>query len=251
MAERPWAIAGSDVTMETGVEDRRPKPDIDAGRRVRRSIEEAAMTPGTYPAQFGIDPPEETTRWRPLVQWFLAIPHLAVLNALQSVAQILAVISWFAILFTGRLPAGVASFQAMYVRYWLRTMSYVGFLREEYPSFGFTTAAADPGDDTRVRVEVVPEVDDRNRLTTAFRLILAIPHVLVLVVLGVAALLVGLVALVVILFTGRWPTGLRDFVVGVARWWLRVEVYLLLLTDQYPPFTTDDVPLLPAPSPEP
>jgi hypothetical protein len=197
----------------------------------------------TYPARFGFDPPEETTRWRPLVQWILAIPHLLVLEALQSVAQILAIISWFAILFTGRLPAGVASFQGMYVRYWLRTMTYVGFLREEYPSFAFTAATAEPGDDPRVAVDVVPQIEDRNRASTFFRLILAIPHLLVLFALGLAAVVVGVIAVFAILFTGRWPAGLRAFVLGVARWWLRVETYLLLLTDQYPPFTLDDQPL--------
>jgi ABC-type multidrug transport system fused ATPase/permease subunit len=200
-------------------------------------------TTGSYPARVEIDPPEETVRWRPLVQWFLAIPHLFVLNALQSVTQALAIISWFAILFTGRLPTGVASFQGMYVRYWLRTMSYVAFLREEYPGFTYTTATAEPGDDPRVRVDVAPEIDDRDRLTTAFRLILAIPHIVVLAVLAVVVLVVALVAVVVVLFTGRWPTGLRDFVIGVGRWWLRLEAYLLLLTDQYPPFSTSDLPL--------
>jgi len=74
-------------------------------------------------------------------------------------------------------------------------------------------------------------------------LILVLPHILVLIVLAIAAVLVGVIAFFAVLFTGQWPAGLRDFVVGVARWWLRVEAYLLLLTDQYPPFTTDDQPL--------
>jgi hypothetical protein len=211
-----------------------------------KALDMEAMTmavTGTYPARFRFDPPEETTRWRPLVHWLLAIPQLLVLNALQSVAQILAVISWFAILFTGRVPAGIANFQAMYLRYDLRTMTFLGFLREEYPPFTFTAATADPGDDPRVGVDVVPDLGDRNRVTTAFRLILALPHLVVLAALAVVTLIVGVVALFAILFTGRWPTGLRDFVLGVGRWWLRVEAYLLLLTDQYPPFTLDDQPL--------
>jgi hypothetical protein len=48
-----------------------------------------------------------------------------------------------------------------------------------------------------------------------------------------------LIALFAVLFTGRWPAGLRHFTLGVLRWWLRVEAYLLLLTDEYPPFTLD------------
>ncbi|MGH9212122.1 MAG: DUF4389 domain-containing protein [Acidimicrobiales bacterium] len=202
-------------------------------------------TPRTYPARFEFDPPEQITNWRPLVNWFLAIPHLVVLNALQSVARILAVISWFAILFTGRLPEGIASLQAMYMRYRLRTATFVGFLREGYPSFRYTTTTSDPAEETepRVRVDVVPELEDRNRLTAGFRLILLIPHFLVLAALIVALVVVAVVALFAVLFTGRWPRGLHDFALGVGRWWLRVETYLLLLTDQYPPFSLDDIPL--------
>jgi hypothetical protein len=58
-----------------------------------------------------------------------------------------------------------------------------------------------------------------------------------LAVLGIAQFVIALIALFAVLFTGRWPAGLRDFVLGVTRWWLRVEAYLVLLTDEYPPFT--------------
>ena len=89
------------------------------------------------------------------------------------------------------------------------------------------------------RVDVVPQLENRNRLTVAFRLILAIPQIIVLVVLGVAAAVVVLIGLFAVLFTGRWPKGLRDFILGVMRWSLRVEAYLALLTDEYPPFSLD------------
>ena len=194
-------------------------------------------TDDSYPATFTFDAPERIANWRPLVQWLLAIPHLAIVYVLGSVSGILAIISWFAVLFTGRLPAGLANFQAMYLRYYLRTATYAGFLRDEYPPFGFATTPTDPGDDPRVAVELVPQLEDRNRLTTAFRLILAIPHLIVLWLLGIALLVVGLIAFFAVLFTGRWPQGLRDFALGVGRWWLRVQAYVLLLTDEYPPFT--------------
>ncbi|HEX8803065.1 MAG TPA: DUF4389 domain-containing protein [Acidimicrobiales bacterium] len=203
----------------------------------------------TYPARFSVDPAEEVARWRPLVNWLLAVPHLAVVQALQAVAQALSVVSWFAILFTGRVPSGVAEFQAMYVRYALRTATFVGFLREEYPPFAFATTTADPGDDPRTRVDVVPDTGERDRVSVAFRLILAIPHLLVLAALAVALVVVAVIGAVVVIVTGAWPPGLRDFAVGVGRWWLRVEAYLLLLTDEYPPFTLDDVPAPPAAAP--
>ena len=190
----------------------------------------------SYPATFTFDPPEKIANWRPLVNWLLAIPHLIVLTVLQTVSNVIGVISWFAIVFTGKLPEGLATFQAMYLRYTLRTYTYIGFLREEYPPFTFATATSDPGDDPRVRVDVQPQLTDRNRLTVFFRIILVIPQFIVLVVLTVAAAVVTLIAAFAVLFTGRWPVGMRDFVINVHRWSLRVEAYFLLLTDTYPPF---------------
>jgi hypothetical protein len=194
---------------------------------------------GAYPATFTFDSPERIANWRPLVHWLLAIPHLVILWALGTVSEVISVISWFAVLFTGRLPAGLANLQAMYLRYTLRTATYVGFLREEYPPFSFATTPADPGDDRRVGVELVPQLEGRNRLTVAFRLILVIPQIIVLALLWIAVLVVGVIAFFAVLFTGHWPVGLRDFVLGVGRWWLRVQAYLVLLTDDYPPFSLD------------
>ncbi|HEY5172119.1 MAG TPA: DUF4389 domain-containing protein, partial [Acidimicrobiia bacterium] len=185
---------------------------------------------------FTLDPPEKIANWRPLVQWLLAIPHLIILNVLGTVSRVVSVICWFAIVFTGNLPEGLATFQAMYLRYMLRTYTYVGFLREEYPPFSFTTATSDPGDDPRVRVDVQPQLTDRNRLTVFFRIILVIPQVIVLAVLTIASAVATLIAAFAVLFTGQWPTGMRDFVIKVDRWSLRVQAYFLLLTDAYPPF---------------
>jgi Domain of unknown function (DUF4389) len=200
-----------------------------------------------YPTRLDIAAaPAEPTRWRPFAQWLLAIPHLVILQALRGVAQAVAVVSWFWILVTGRLPAGLAAFQAMYVRYWMRTAAYVGFLREAYPPFAFSTTTEDPGDDPDVRVDVSPRLEDRNRLTVFFRLVLVIPHAVILALLGLAVTLVLVVSAFAILFGGRWPEGLRAFVVGCARWWLRVEAYMLLLVDDYPPFAFDDLSASPA-----
>jgi hypothetical protein len=186
-----------------------------------------------YPASFTFDPPEKVANWRPLVQWLLAIPHLIVLYIFNFVSEIITFVSWIVILFTGRLPDGLANIQVLYMRYVARTYTYVGFLREEYPPFSFDSSATDPGDDPRVRVNVVPELENRNRLTVFFRIILVIPQVIVV---AVVALVIAFFA---VLFTGKWPTGLRDFVLGVMRWGIRVQAYFLLLTDQYPPFALD------------
>jgi hypothetical protein len=199
------------------------------------------MIEGTagYPATFTFDPPEKVANWRPLVNWLLAIPHFVILYVLRLVSNVVGVISWFVILFTGALPEGLANVQAMYFRYSIRVSTYVAFMREEYPPFSFQTTPSDPGDDPRVRVDIQPQLTDRNRLTAFFRIILAIPQLIVVVVLGLAAAVVTFIALFAVLFTGRWPDGMRDFVIKVQRWSLRVQVYAMLLTDVYPPFALD------------
>ena len=85
-----------------------------------------------------------------------------------------------------------------------------------------------------------PQLTDRNRCTVFFRIILVIPQLIVLAVLFIAsAVVVTFIAFFAVLFTGRWPAGMRDFVVKVWRWGLRVQAYYLLLTDEYPPFALD------------
>jgi hypothetical protein len=96
------------------------------------------QTAQPYPATLTFDPPERVKNWRPLVNWLLAIPHLVVASALRYVSQVLGVVSWFIILFTGRLPDGIASFQVMYLRYYARAGLFAGFLKEEYPPFALT-----------------------------------------------------------------------------------------------------------------
>src|SRR5881296_1495081 len=156
-----------------------------------------------YPATLTFDAPDRVRNWRPLVNWLLAVPHLLVASALRYVAQLLAVVSWFIILFTGRLPNDLANFQVMYLRYYVRTGVFAGFLREEYPPFAFAMTPTDPGGDLRVRVDVIPQL-------------------IVLALLAIAEGVVLVIAFFAVLFSGRWPAGLRRFTLGVLRWWLRV-----------------------------
>jgi hypothetical protein len=192
-----------------------------------------------YPAGLAVETPQPIDRWRPFVQWFLAIPHLIIVRALDTLSGSVAFISWFVILFTGRLPEGLARLQVLYLRYSARVTTYAGFLEVDYPPFAYGLDSVDPGDYPGVAVEAQPELENRNRLTTAFRLILVIPHLVVLAVLTFAAIVVGIIAAFAVLFTGSWPEGMRTFVVGWLRWALRVNAYMVLLTDEYPPFSLD------------
>jgi len=190
-----------------------------------------------YPASLQVDTPERMARWRPLVQWLLAIPHMLILYALGVLSWAVGIVSWFVVLITGRLPASLAGVQAMYLRYSDRTMTYAGFLVEEYPPFAFDTTGDDPGTYHGVLVDFEPELEHRNRLTTFFRWLLVIPHLIALFVVGFVATLAHIVGFFAVLITGRWPEGLRNIVVGFFRWTLRVNAYHMLLTDRYPPFS--------------
>ncbi|HET6664768.1 MAG TPA: DUF4389 domain-containing protein [Acidimicrobiales bacterium] len=192
-----------------------------------------------YPATLEIDRAERIANWRPIVQWLLAIPHFVILYVLGIVAEVVSIISWFVILFTGKLPEGLATLMSLYIRYNNRAVAYAGFLRDEYPPFAFETVAPDPGTYPAVRTGFAPELENRNRLTVAFRIILVIPQLIVLSILGLVAFVAWVIAFFAVLFTGRWPEGLRTFVVGVMRWGTRVTAYLYLLTDEYPPFSLD------------
>jgi hypothetical protein len=186
-------------------------------------------------ADMQLDSPRETQNWRPLVNWLLAIPHLVIANALGNVANFLSVISWFSIVFTGRLPDGIARFQCMILRYEARAYSYLAFLRRPYPQFEFDMTNGDPGSDP-LRVDFAPQLTDRNRLTVAFRIILIIPVLIYTLLVAVAAIASVIVAAFAVIFTGRWPRGMRTFVINAGRLTLRVSAYGRLLTDTYPSF---------------
>jgi hypothetical protein len=190
-----------------------------------------------YPVDLALDAPTKVANWRPLVHWILAIPHLVLASVLANVAYVVGVISWFAILFTGKLPPGLANFQCLMIRYQARAYSYAAFLREPYPPFDFAMTAEDPGGDP-LKVDLRPQLEDRNRLTVFFRLIMVIPIAIFLMVIGLVAWVCVVIGFFAVLFTGRWPEGLRDFVVGAGRLGVRVSAYCYLLVDDYPPFST-------------
>jgi len=189
-----------------------------------------------YPATLTFDAPARVANWRPLVHWLLAIPHFVILYFLNIASSVVALVSWFIIVFSGQMSPGLANFQAMYIRYAARVYNYAAFLREEYPPFSFDATTSDPGDDPRLHVDLRPALTDRNRVTTFFRIILVIPVAIVLCIFMIGAYVAVLIAFFAVLFTGHWPAGLRDFVIKVQRFSVRLLAYSLLLTDQYPPF---------------
>lgn len=190
-----------------------------------------------YPVQMDLDAPLEVARWRPLVHWLLAIPHIIVLYILGTVLGILSFIAWFAILFTGNIPKGLFDFMAMILRYQWRTYSYIYFMREAYPPFEFDATNLDPGNDPARLSVAYPE--RLSRLLIFVKWLLVIPHFFALIFLFIGAFFVGIASFFAVIITGRWPEGMRNFLIGTYRWSMRVGAYFYLMTDVYPPFSLE------------
>lgn len=192
----------------------------------------------SYPASIEVRTPERIANWRPLVQWILAIPHLIIAAALGYVAGAIAIVTWLIVLFTGRLPEGLANLQVMIIRYTARANTYAGFLYDEYPPFDFSMTTDDPGG-SPLTLMVHPQLENRNRLTVGLRFIWVIPALLFAFVIWIVGALAWFVAFFAVLFTGRWPAGLHGWVMKFQRVSLRVTAYAYMLVDEYPPFETN------------
>ncbi len=217
--------------------------------------EEPLENTATYPVTVSVvADTEERNRLTVFFRFFLSIPHLILVGApvamvtsigwsterggdfeygsggvLGAVACVCALISWFAILFTGRQPEGLWKLGSFYLRWRVRAVAYVTLLRDEYPPFGDGPYPAE-------LVLPMPE-GERDRLSVLLRFFLAIPHLLVVWLLSLAWAFSTALAWIAILLTGRYPETLYGFALGVLAWTMRVEAYMLLLRDEYPPFT--------------
>ena len=210
-------------------------------------------TPSVYPARLDVDYPEHSDRVKTLFRVFLLIPIAIVYGVLTSgatktvyddsgdvvsttsggIAAGLFFATLLMILFRKRYPRWWFDFALELTRFGTRIGAYLALLTDQYPS---------TEEEQSVHLQIdYPDVErDLNRGLPLVKWLLAIPHFLILIVLSVGALFAVIVAWFAILLTGRYPRGLFEFVVGVNRWWLRVEAYAFLLaTDRYPPFSLD------------
>jgi hypothetical protein len=223
---------------------------------------EARMTENRtpYPVRVdaSLDPSLSRGLW--LVKWLLLIPHYVVLLFLWVAFVVVTVIAFFAILFTGRYPRSLFDFTVGVMR-WSWRVHYYGYwalATDRYPPF-----TLDDVPDYPAHLDVAyPERLSRGLIFVKW--LLAIPHLIVLAIfvgggvwLGTRAgntndswdngmnagwSLVGLlvlIAAIMLLFAGRYPKPIFDFVMGMDRWALRVGPYVALMTDRYPPFRLD------------
>ena len=211
-----------------------------------------------YTARLDIDYPQELNRLTTFFRLFMLIPIGIILalvtgsgetvtntqildqagNVIRttrdtagSMASGIAIATGLMILFRQVYPRWWFDFMAELTRFETRVGAYALLMTDVYPS---------TIEDQSVHLELdYPDVKtDLNRWMPLVKWFLAIPHYIVLVFLGIGALLATLIAWFAILFTGRYPQGLFNYVLGVMRWGLRVNAYVFLqLTDKYPPFS--------------
>jgi hypothetical protein len=184
-----------------------------------------------YPVAFEADYVERRNRLTTFFRLILAIPALIFVYVFGIVAFIAIVIAWFAIVFTARYPAALFDFVAGYNRCLARVTAYFALLSDPYPPFAGSEHTGYP-----VRVRYAGPLDHYNRLKTLFRVILAIPVVILRYVMGLLLEIGAVAAWVVILITGKMPRGLFDVMVLANSYTARSDAYVFLLTETYPPF---------------
>jgi len=204
----------------------------------------------SYPVNLSIDYPEESNRLTILFRVIFIIPVFFILslivgqytfesNSTNTLIYDSYIIYSFGIVFSPTIL--MILFRKKYPKWWFdwnvsltkfgtRVFSYLNLLRDEYPS---------TDEEQAVHIEMsYPDAEkDLSRVMPLIKWILIIPHIFVLSFLFIAVILCTIISWFVIIVTGNYPSKMFDFVVGVMRWSLRVLAYfLLLVTDQYPPF---------------
>lgn len=202
------------------------------------------MADSGYPVQLEIDAAAPQNRLTVLVRAILAIPHWIALLILGIAGLVVWLVSSLAIVITGRFPAGMLRFQIGLNHWNTRVFAYTGAISSDAIVGGLLTGkyppfSMDAEPDYPVRLIVPEQVEGRNRLTGFFpiRIILLIPHIIVLAILGFFVWLATLVAWLAGIVLGRIPNPLHNFIAGYTRWCVRVNAYGSLLVDEYPPFS--------------
>jgi hypothetical protein len=173
------------------------------------------------------------SRWIWIFKWLLAIPHFIVLYFLSIAFCIIWVISWFAILFTGKYPKGLFDFNVGVLRWSWRVgfYSYSALGTDKYPAFSLEPDAGYPAD----LAVVYPEKLSRGLIWVKWWL-LAIPHWIIISIWSNLLPILVFVSGICLLFAGKYPADLFRINIGLNRWSYRAYAYIALMTDEYPPF---------------
>jgi hypothetical protein len=187
-----------------------------------------------YPVRFQADYVEKRSRLTTFFRLLLAIPHIIFLYFYGLAAGVVVIIAWFALLFTGRYPQGMYDFVAGALRYSTRVYGYGCLLTDPYPPF-----SGDPATPYPVDLAIGPPKERYDRLKVLFRIILAIPVLIINYAMQIVAEVGAVLAWFAIVILGRQPKGLQDMIVLGLSYQQRSTAYMALLTEDWPPFTDD------------
>jgi hypothetical protein len=190
-----------------------------------------------YPITFEADNPGPgRNRLTAFFRYIVAIPWLIVVALFGIAAEIAAVIAWFAIVFTGRYPESLYEFNGKFVRLNARVVAFMLLANDEWPPFNGDDDPSYP-----VRVGIPPPLAEYDRVKTGLRLIIGIPVLILAYVQELIAGVVALIAWFAILFTGNLSDGLFNPLRSALAYLTRANAYyILLLTEDYPPFSLEE-----------
>jgi hypothetical protein len=183
-----------------------------------------------YPVTLKIEYPEKFNKLTAFIRVVLIIPIVIIFSLLSSYAEALSIAVALMILFREKYPKWWFDWNIGITKLGYKIASYGLLMRDEYPS---------TDDEQAVKIDIpYPNVKaEFNRWMPLVKWILVIPHIIVLIFIFIAVVFCSVFAWFAILFTGRYPKGIFNFVEGFLRWSLRVNAYAFLLTtDEYPPF---------------
>lgn len=183
-----------------------------------------------YPVSYEADFKPEQNRATTFFRIILAIPWFIVAIVYYIIASFSHLFAWVAVVILGRYPEGLYNFNSGMVRFFVRTSAWVYLQTDEWPPFGISDDANYP-----IRVNFAPHAEHQSRLKAFFRIILALPMLIVAYAVSYTHQWIAVIAWLTIVFRGYLPEGINTAMTFCNSFYARVYGYLALLTDEYPP----------------
>jgi len=198
------------------------------------------MSNESYPVEFQVEYPQRSSRLWALfsvipLKFVALIIHWLVMIVFSLAMAVVFFISQIIVLFAGRYPEGMHTFMVKVLRWQMQISAFSYGLRDEFPPFA---PSKDPSAVTLTMSR--PETSSRGwaiMTMLGIKALALLPHSIILGALSLAMVVIWFVSQIAVLFTGRFPQGMHDFIVGVLRWSTRVTAFSLGLCDRYPPFS--------------
>jgi uncharacterized protein DUF4389 len=197
----------------------------------------------THPVTFAADYVERRSRVTTFFRLVLVIPHAIVAFAWSIAAAVVVILAWFALVFTGRWPQGMYAFLAGYTRYVTAVYGYMYLMTDVYPPFSGATDAYP------VHLAIAPPREHYSRMKALFRIVLAIPVLIISYAMQIVAQIGAFLSWFAIVALGRQPRGLQEMTGLGLSYQQRSLAYVLLVTEDWPPFTDEGVMLEEGPPP--